>query len=201
VALAGRAGEQRAPAAAGVPAAGQAVQPAGDERRGEVLLADGDLAALPAVSEVAQHGEHGVAQDAVQRVARDEPVEGALRVVAREVRERLAQPGGQLLEPVPARRARDRVVAQPRGHGRREPALDVGEHAPQPGLVGRVVEPLPGRRAARARDAVAPLPDPQRRRGDPQPPAQLTDPDSGSPVTGRCRHFVHVRTLTLQVDP
>ena len=82
--LARRTGEHGARARAAVPAARKAEQATAEQVRGEVLLRDGDLAALPARAELVQErqddaGEHGsrgvVGEQAVERGVRGGVVE------------------------------------------------------------------------------------------------------------------------------
>jgi hypothetical protein len=77
--LAGEAGEQPERPRAASPAAGEAEQPPAQHGTGEVLLGDRRLAAHPAVTELAQIGEDGVAERGVERESRQQPVKGRLR--------------------------------------------------------------------------------------------------------------------------
>ena len=67
--------EQGARTGASVPIAREPEQAPAQHLAGEVLVRDGRLAALPAISELPQVGEDDVAQHALDREARQQPVE------------------------------------------------------------------------------------------------------------------------------
>ena len=98
VRLAGRAGEERERTRSAAPEPGEREQPAADEVAREVLVADLDLAALPAVADLFQGGQHHLAQHQLQPERREALVEhrvGGGLVVAANRRE---QAGGRVLE-------------------------------------------------------------------------------------------------------
>ena len=69
VRLAGSAGEERERARPAAPEPGEREQPAADQVASEVLLADVDLAALPAVADLLQGGQHHLAQNLLEAEA------------------------------------------------------------------------------------------------------------------------------------
>ena len=162
VALARRAGEQRQRPGAGLPALRHREQPALDEVAGEVLVADGELAALPAPADLAEQGQDDVA-DAGHGAAREGGVEQG--VEARGV-ERLGG-GDERLEQRPrvggrddlARRLGDRECGGLRG---REAAGHVGLHRADAALVGRRVQAVAAGAALRLQEPVPALPRAQR---------------------------------------
>ena len=96
--LAGRAGEERERARPAAPETGEREQPAADEIARKVLVADIDLAALPAVADLFQGGQHHLAQHLLQAERREALVEhrvGGGLVVAANCCE---QAGGRILE-------------------------------------------------------------------------------------------------------
>ena len=78
VVLARQAGEHGRGADPHAPAAGDAEQPATQDGGGEVLLGDRCVAACPALSELAQVGQHDFAQQRLQGGHGQEPVEDRL---------------------------------------------------------------------------------------------------------------------------
>ena len=108
------AGEQRARSFAAVPAARERDEPGANEVAREVLLRDGDLAALPPLAQVAQVREQRLFEDDVDGERGEEPIERDLRsgLVERlerraERRLRVAQQGR-----VRARRCRPRRTSR-----------------------------------------------------------------------------------------
>ena len=77
--LARRTGEHRASARAAVPAAGKAEQATAEQVRGEVLLRDGDLAALPARAELVQERQDDAGEHGSRRVVGEQAVERGVR--------------------------------------------------------------------------------------------------------------------------
>ena len=98
VALARRAGQQRARSHAAVPAPGQRDQPPAQHHAREVLLRDRGLAALPALAQLAQVGQQHLARQGVEAQPGDEQVEHDLRPRVVEVVQGLAQLVGHAFE-------------------------------------------------------------------------------------------------------
>jgi hypothetical protein len=136
---------------AGIPPARERVQAPGDHRGGEVLRADRDRPARPAVAEVGEERQHDVAQDRVERERREQAVERALGRGFVEPVQGGAQLGREPVE-VGRRRRGDgrrghrgrRRRREARGHGRGVAALHVVEHPADARLVGGGVETLAG---------------------------------------------------------
>ncbi len=174
--LARRTGEHRASARAAVPPARKAEQATAEQVRGEVLLRDGDLAALPPRAELVQKrqddaGEHGsrrvVGQQAVERGVRGgvvELLEGAAELGSGSRRRRDFRQGGWLGAGLPGRL------------GRREPRSEQLPHSSHPLDVVLRVEPVAAGGALRREQAVAPLPRPQELRRDAGATRELADP-------------------------
>ena len=78
------AGEQRERRARVAPAASEPEQPATQQRAREVLLRDRDLAALPALAQLVEVGQDGIAQDRLDG-------EGGQQRVERGVRSRVVE--------------------------------------------------------------------------------------------------------------
>jgi hypothetical protein len=196
VQLARRAGQQRARPAATVPPAGEAEEAAAQDVAGEVLLPDRDLAALPALAELVQVGQHHPADDGLDRQRREHAVEGGVRPGLVERVERRAQLAGAALE----RRSagvgpRDIQLGlgerEARGLGRRQPAVEICAHRGDALLILGGVEAKAAVGALRAQQPIAALPCPQQLRADAGPPAQLADPQ----VPAVRRHAVILQTL------
>ena len=96
--LAGCTGEKRKRARSAAPEPGERKQPAADEVAREVLLADLDLAPLPAVADLLQGGQHHLAQRLLQaersKALVEHRVSGGLVVAA----DRREQASGRVLE-------------------------------------------------------------------------------------------------------
>ena len=96
--LAGCTGEKRKRARPAAPKPGERKQPAADEVARKVLLADLDLAPLPAVADLLQDGQHYLAQRFLQaersQALVERRVSGGLVVAA----DRREQASGEILE-------------------------------------------------------------------------------------------------------
>ena len=176
VALARRAGQQRARPHAAVPAPGQRDQPPAQHHAREVLLRDRGLAALPALAQLAQVGQQHVARQGVEAQPGDEQVEHDLRPRVVEVVEGLAQLVGHAFQrwgqPGGRRLGREHQAC---GLARRHPGTEVAHHRLHAILVGRGVEAEAAVGALRLEQAVAALPRPQDVGGHLRAPRQLTD--------------------------
>src|SRR5580765_1146807 len=96
--LAGCTGKESKRARSAAPEPGKREQPAADQVAGEVLLADLDLAPLPAVADLLQDGQHHLAQRLLEaersKALVEHRVRGALVVAA----DRRKQASGKVLE-------------------------------------------------------------------------------------------------------
>ena len=184
VLLARRAGEHRDRPAAAAPAAGEGEQPPAHEVGGEVLLADADLLALPAIADVPHRRERDVAEHRVERERGDRAVEdgvGARLVERRRAPRRARPPAGRRSSPRASCSGAGPPAVEhgPRRLGGRQAALDQRArrvHAPLVLQLSRA-----GSRPASARassSAVAALPGPQRVDPNPGSPRELTDPQA-----------------------
>jgi hypothetical protein len=130
--LARWAGQQRARALAAVPPASKAEQAAAQDVAGEVLLPDRDLAALPALAELVQVGQHHLAEDGLDRQRREHAVEGSVRPGLVERVERRAQLARPALERRSAGVGHDVHLGlgerEARGLSRREAAVEMCAH-------------------------------------------------------------------------
>ncbi len=180
VALAGRAGEQRERAGAALPPARHAQQPALEQMRREVLVADAELAALPAGADLDEHGQDDVADP------RQPPVlEGAVeqRVEAADVE--LLGGGDEGVDEVVGPRRRGELArrlgkGEHGGLGRSDAAGHVRLHRAHALLVGRRVEAKAAGRALGLEEVVAALPGAQRRLLDADSRRELLDPPTVS---------------------
>jgi hypothetical protein len=192
VALALGTGEKRARAVASPPAAGQAEQASPQDVGGEVLLRDGQLAALPAVADVVQIRHHDLREQRAQRRDRQQPVEDGLRPGLVERLERAAEVGaraGGVERRRPGLRRRPRVrLSDERGRrlsderGRlagRQAIAHVPLHRSHPLQVARRVQPQAAGRPLRAQHAVPALPGAQELDADARAAAELADPQVG----------------------
>ena len=181
VVLAGDAREHRPPPAAAAPAPRPAQHPALEKAAGVVLLRDRRLAALPAVAELAQVGQHHVAQDH----AGGEDLREALQVQLRRRRVEALERGvqrGKRLAHVAHRDPGVRVVGlrggladELGGTPARHVLLGVVAHQPQPRHVRRRVEAEVRLRALRLQQVVAALPRADDVGADARAAADLTD--------------------------
>ena len=91
VLVAGQTRQQCQRRAAAAPAASEAEQPAAQHGARKMLLPDRRLAAFPALPELAEVGQHSIAQDGVQGEGGQQPVERSMRAGLVEAIERLPQ--------------------------------------------------------------------------------------------------------------
>ena len=149
------------------PAAAQAEQPPAEHVRGEVLLGDRRLAALPALAELVEVGEDDVREDA-STVA---TAKSRSRIACAPARRRPSSAVGELGASAAGRERGVLGLRSGSGRERRrlrggEPRRQVALHRPHAlEVVGRV-QPQPARRAGGAEQAVAPLPCAQELRAD-----------------------------------
>jgi len=89
--ISGNAGEECMRTATAPPAAREGEQAAAQQGAGEVLLRDRCLSVRPALAELVEVRKDRVAQDALERVGTEEPVEYGMRVGVVESVERPAE--------------------------------------------------------------------------------------------------------------
>ena len=138
------------------------------------------VAALPAVADLAQRGEHDVAQRGVERTGGEHAIERGVAGRGVEAHQR----GDELVGGVGLgqrrglddRRLGDHVC----GLAGRPAALDQLAHPARALLVLAAVDAVAGRRAGRSQNSVATLPRTQRLRRDPDAAGQLTDAHSNN---------------------
>ena len=174
--LARRTREHRASARAAVPPARKAEQATAKQVRGEVLLRDGDLAALPARAELVQKRQDDAAEHGSRRVVGQQAVERGVSGGVVELLECAAELGSG------SRRRRDfrqggwLGAGLPGRLGRREARSEQLPHPSHPLDVVLRVEPVAAGGALRREQAVAPLPRPQELRRDAGATRELADP-------------------------
>ena len=186
--LAGCAGESKR-ARSAAPEPGKRKQPAADEVAREVLLADLDLAPLPAVADLLQDGQHHLAQRLLQaersKALVEHRVSGGLVVAA----DRREQAGGQSSS-IPSDGRSSSSAARAASAAER-PCVEPAPHPLHASGVGRRVEPEAARRANRPREPVPGLPRAQQLGRDAHPARELADPK----LAGIRRIEVTIQTL------
>ena len=198
MALARRTGQQSERPAAGAPVAGHGEQACSHDSGREVLLGDADLAALPALADLA----HGRQHDAVGHRVHGQRGQGASRIAfasassKRSSAER-SRPTGSASGTSDRSRRGLRGQRLPRGLGRRDPGVDQPLHRPDALLVTVAVEPESALAARRLQKVVAALPRTQRVGPDTGAPAELADADQWA---GRRRAFATGQTLDRRFD-
>ena len=171
----GQASTARRPAAA-VPAARKAEQATAEQVRGEVLLRDGDLAALPTRAELVQKRQDDAGEHGSRGVVGQKAVERGMSGGVVELLEGAAELGSDAAAGATSARAGGSERGLPGRLGRREPRSEQLPHSSHPLDVVLRVEPVAAGGALRREQAVAPLPRPQELRRDAGATRELADP-------------------------
>ncbi len=203
VLLAGNAREQRARARAVAPAAREAEQSPAQQRTGEVLLSDRGVSTLPALAQLVQVGQHGIAQHGVERERGEQAVERGMGRGLVELVERVAQRRGEcsrlrrggIVERCVAGLEQGQAGALRRGDAR----IEMPDHPAHAALVLVAVEAEAALGPRWRQQPVATLPGPQQLGAHAHAAAELPDAEVAGGV-GLSFHDHHITDFGQTFD-